>query len=35
MLGFGGFSIVLVYILCILSAIFCIVYGAVMWNKDR
>lgn len=35
MLGFAGVSIFLVYILCILSTVFCIVYGAVMWNKDK
>ncbi len=35
MLGFAGISVFLAYILCILSTIVCIVYGAVMWNKDK
>ena len=35
MLGFSGVSVFLAYILCILAAIACIVYGAVMWNKNK
>jgi hypothetical protein len=35
MLGFSGVSIFLAYILCILSTVFCIIYGVVMWNKDK
>jgi len=33
MLGLGDFSIFSAYVLCILSAIACVVYGAVNWNK--
>lgn len=33
MFGFGDFSIVSVYSLCILSAVLCIVYGIFNWNK--
>jgi len=35
MLGFAGVSAFLAYLLTILSTVFCIVYGIVMWNKDR
>jgi len=35
MLGFAGVSVFLAYLFCILIAIVCIVYGAVMWNKDK
>jgi len=35
MLGFAGISIFLAYILCIISALVCVVYGAIMWNKDK
>ena len=35
MLGFGDFSIFLVYVLCILSAVLCLVYGIVNWNKGK
>ena len=35
MLGFAGVSIFLAYILCLISTVFCIVYGAIMWNKDK
>lgn len=35
MLGFAGVSVLLAYILCIASSIVCIVYGAVMWNRDK
>ncbi len=34
MLGLGG-GIFLAYLLCILSAVACIIYGAVMWNKNE
>lgn len=34
MLGFGDFSIFLVYVLCIVSTVVCIVYGVINWNKD-
>jgi hypothetical protein len=33
MLGFSGFSITLIYYLLVLSALVCIIYGAVNWNK--
>ena len=34
MLGIPDFWIWLPYLLCILSAIVCVVYGLVRWNKD-
>lgn len=33
MLGMGDFPIFLVYALCLLSALACIVYGIFNWNK--
>lgn len=33
MLGLGDFSIFAVYVLCILSALACVVYGICNWNK--
>ena len=33
MLGIPDLSISLAYILCIASAVLCLVYGIVMWNK--
>ena len=33
MLGMGDFSIFLVYILCIASALACVIYGIINWNK--
>lgn len=33
MFGIPDFSISLVYILCILSTILCVVYGIMNWNK--
>ena len=33
MLGFGDFSIFAAYWLCILSAIACVIYGVINWNK--
>jgi hypothetical protein len=33
MLGFADGWITLVYILCILSAVLCAVYGFVNWNR--
>lgn len=33
MLGLGDFSIFAVYILCILAALTCVVYGIFNWNK--
>ncbi len=33
MLGMGDFSIFLAYVLCIASALACVVYGIVKWNK--
>ena len=35
MLGFAGASVFLAYLFCIIAAIACIVYGAIMWNKDK
>jgi hypothetical protein len=35
MLGFAGISVFLAYILCIAVTIACIIYGAIMWNKDK
>lgn len=33
MLGMGDFSIFLVYVLCIASALLCVLYGLFSWNK--
>lgn len=33
MLGLGDFSVFAAYILCILSALLCVVYGVINWNK--
>lgn len=33
MLGLGDFSIFAAYTLCILSAIACVLYGIINWNK--
>jgi len=33
LLGMGDFSIFLVYILCIASALACVIYGIINWNK--
>jgi len=35
MLGFAGVSVFLAYILCILAAVLCVVYGIIMWNKNK
>ncbi len=35
MLGMGDFSIFLAYILCIASAVACVVYGIINWNKGK
>ena len=35
MLGFAGVSVFLAYLFCILVTLVCIIYGAVMWNKDK
>ena len=34
MLGFGDVWVFLAFILCILSMIICVIYGAVNWNED-
>ncbi len=34
MFGFEDFWIWLPYLLCILSALLCVVYGAATWNRD-
>lgn len=33
MLGMGDFAIFAVYVLCILAAIACVVYGIICWNR--
>lgn len=33
MFGLGDFSIVAVYLLCVLSTLLCIIYGILNWNK--
>lgn len=33
MFGLHNFTILCVYLLCILSTIACVVYGAINWNK--
>ncbi len=33
MLGMGDFAIFAVYGLCILSAVACVVYGIIFWNR--
>ena len=33
-LGIPDFSIWSAYLLCLLSAAVCVIYGAVNWNKD-
>ena len=33
MLGMGDFTIFAAYTLCILSALLCVGYGIVAWNK--
>jgi len=33
MLGLGDFMIFLAFVLCILSALACVIYGIINWNK--
>ncbi len=33
MLGMGDLGIFLVYVLCIASALLCVIYGICNWNK--
>lgn len=33
MLGMGDFAIFAAYGLCILSALICLVYGVIFWNR--
>ena len=33
MLGIPDFWIIFAYLLCILSAVACVVYGLINWNK--
>ena len=33
MLGLDDPTISLAYVLCVLSALLCVVYGAINWNK--
>lgn len=35
MLGMGDYQIFTVYVLCILSAVLCIAYGLIKWNKGE
>jgi hypothetical protein len=35
MLGIPDFSIWLVYLLCILSTVTCIIYGLINWNEGE
>lgn len=35
MLGFADPQIFLVYILCIISAMGCLIYGILNWNKNQ
>jgi hypothetical protein len=35
LLGLQDFSIFIVFSLCILSSIFCVVYGCLNWNKGQ
>ncbi|NLO38737.1 MAG: hypothetical protein GX115_04575 [Ruminiclostridium sp.] len=35
MLGFSNFGIALVYTLCIASALLCVIYGIINWNKGK
>jgi len=32
-LGIKGTGVVLAYVLCVLSALLCVVYGLLNWNK--
>lgn len=34
MLGLGDFWVFAVYVLCILSAAACVIYGVLKWNSD-
>ena len=33
MLGMGDLSIFLAYVLCVVSALACVIYGLINWNK--
>ena len=33
MLGIEGFWVFLAYILCIASALLCVIYGLINWNR--
>lgn len=33
MLGIADFWVAAAYVLCILSTVLCVIYGALMWNK--
>ncbi len=35
MLGIEGNGVAAAYVLCILSAILCVVYGVLNWNKGE
>ena len=34
MLGIEDPWVILAYVLCIISAMFCLIWGIVKWNKD-
>lgn len=33
MLGFAGYGVYLAYVLCIASALLCVLYGWLKWNE--
>ncbi|PKM95492.1 MAG: hypothetical protein CVU84_05345 [Firmicutes bacterium HGW-Firmicutes-1] len=35
MLGIQDFNIFLVFTLCVLCALFCVIYGVINWNKGQ
>lgn len=35
MFGIDGFGVWTAYLLCILSALLCVVYGIINWNKPK
>ncbi|MBW2039829.1 MAG: hypothetical protein JRI46_09570 [Deltaproteobacteria bacterium] len=35
MLGFASIEMACAYIGCVFAALFCIIYGLIMWNKDE
>ncbi len=35
MLGIDDFYVLLAYLLCLLSAVLCVIYGLVTWNRGE